>query len=235
MTLFNILGADKSPELVRIRLAALCIVLLMAGCAFAEKAHAAMACGPKAPHPAASVQCRVHPLGAAGHGTQAAADNDANGARLTPLSPTATAVRSAPLAATPAAALQVPHGQAAAGFGALPLERGRVNTRTWEARAALGEVMQDASAPTVSAGAFSPPVAWSILLTGLLGLFVMTRGPRAVAHVRSWAAAPSSPPARSGTRASALDRLDVARYAQTETHRARQGHFVRSAAAGRFS
>jgi hypothetical protein len=239
MTLFNIFIGDKSPELGRIRLAALCIVILMAACAFGERAHAAVDCGLKAPHHAAG-PCRAHPLRAAGHETETSVPgngsgaNDSNGARLIPLSPAASPVRSA---STPrlGALSHIFHGQAGGiEASALPLDRGSVVARVSDARGALGDVMQRAHTPGFSAHVFSPPVAWSLLLAGLLGLFMMTRGAR-VALAESWATVlPTGSARQPGTRASALDRLDVARYIQAPTHSAHQGHFVRAAGVSRF-
>jgi hypothetical protein len=214
----------------------------MAACAFGEKAHAAVDCGLKAPHQA-DAQCRAHPARAGSRGTQttvpakASAASDTNGARLTPLSPAAAAAAPAPR--SPLAGLaQAVSGQAHRAETPtleLQLDHSQVATRVSDARGALGDVMQGAAAPAVSASDFSPPVAWSILLVGLLGLFLMTRG-RTVARVQSWATAlPPRSGARSGTRASALDRLDAARYAQAPIRRSHQGHFVRAAAASRFS
>jgi hypothetical protein len=233
MNLFNILVTDKSPELARIRLAALCIVLLMTACAFGEKAHAAVECGLKASQRAVSTQCWTHPQRAANRGAQTPAQvggsaaND--GVRLTPLSSIGSPVR-------PAAAAGYLGGAPAAeaSFAAPPLNRHAVIARAWESRGALGEVMPSAPAPAFSAAALSPPVAWSILLAGLFGLFAITWSPT-VARAQSWAAVfPAHSGRRSGSRASALDRLDAARYAQAPAHGDRQGHFVRTVAASRF-
>jgi hypothetical protein len=232
MTLFNILIADKSPESTRIRLAALCIVLLMAGCAFGEKAHAAVACGLKGTHQVAITQCRAHAPRAEDAATQAPVEADASGARLTPLSPTAAPVRSGLFAAAPVALMPTPrqNSDAQAAFRALPRDQRSVSAGVWQARGALGNAMQDGPTPAISADLLSSPFAWTIFLAGLLGLFAMTRG-RTVARAQAWGAVET---ARRTSATSMLDRLDVALSAPSPSQRAHQGHFVRTAAAGRF-
>jgi DNA-binding IclR family transcriptional regulator len=82
--------------------------------------------------------------------------------------------------------------------------------------------------------AIPAPVAWTILLVGLLGLRALMRTPRA-ARARSWAMATPSSANRSGTRARArgwaVDQVDPDRYVLNQVAPSRPGHFVRAAAA----
>lgn len=76
------------------------------------------------------------------------------------------------------------------------------------------------------------PIAWTVLLAGLLGLRALFRTP-GVAKAQSWATA-----ARFGSRAKArgwaVDRVDPERYALAQVRRSPQGRFVRASAEGRF-
>jgi hypothetical protein len=114
--------------------------------------------------------------------------------------------------------------------GQLPLDRGPVALSAGDVRSSLGDAMGITSD---AKPIFSAPAAWSVLLLGLVGLFVMMPRP-GVERVRTWAMAiPSRAAARLGTRAGALDPIDPDGYAQAPG-RSHQGHFVRAAARGRF-
>jgi hypothetical protein len=135
-------------------------------------------------------------------------------------------------AASQGGALPVVDGPAAgvaAPAAALPLDRSPVTASVAEARDALGDVVRGDAGGAFAIPALSAPVAWSILLVGLFGLLAIARGP-AVARAQAWAACmPSRSDVRSRTRASALDRVDPARYAQAQAVRSHGGHFVRTA------
>jgi hypothetical protein len=124
-------------------------------------------------------------------------------------------------------------GQAAgaqSSAGELQLDRGPIAASVGDARSSLGDATSGIGArPFVSA-----PAAWSVLLLGLIGLFVVMPRPT-VARVRSWAMQiPLRVADHRGTRAGAIDRVDPDRYAQTSDPRWRQGHFVRAASRTRF-
>lgn len=159
------------------------------------------------------------------HGAAKTVARASDGSELTPLTPVtspkpfaAPSVRPAPRAARIAAAPV-----------ALPLYSSPVAASPSDARHALADLLHgDAGSSPDVMPMLSAPLAWAILLAGLVGLFAIARGP-AVARVQSWATpTPSRSSFRPTSRASALDRVDPARYAQAQVARSHGGHFVRT-------
>ncbi len=265
MTLHKSPAADKPAGHSLRRLAAANAACLLIALGTADKAlAAAVDCGAKTAHRAATAPCRRHhpPLGARPHAEvqkigRATAGPAADGDELTPATARRDQVKRGPVTiAFDLADVTLPvsivvHRLARAATGPSPWSgRGAPAGNRWPAsadapmpmRAATAQAAPGDSAPSLrdlvggdGMPAVPAPVAWAILLLGVLGLRILTRPPR-VARVQSWATRPPSKAAWSLARAkasrSALDRIDPERYARVEVPR--QGHFVRASAPNHF-
>lgn len=259
MALRSIPVADQRARHPLRQVAVVRVALLLIAMGAGNNAFAAVDCGSRTAHHAAAAQCRGHHprTGADRHAkaqniVKATGGRAAEGEELTPADP-ATAQPTSPgfrLADVLLPASAVVHRLARIGAGPSPWSaRGAPAGNRWPASAdapnppsattaaaaprdsapSLGDLVHGGGMPAVPA-----PIAWTILLVGILGLRVLTRPPR-VARVQSWAdTSPSRAAwlARARASRSALDRVDPERYARVEVRR--QGHFVRVTGANRF-
>ncbi len=233
--------------------------LLLIALGAANNAFAAVDCGSRTAHHAAAAQCRGHHprMGAHAHAktqniVKATAGRVVEGEELTPADPATAKPTSTGfgLADVLRPASAVVHRLARIGGGPSPWSaRGTPAGNRWPASAdapnstrattataaprdgarSLGDIVHGGAMPVVPA-----PIAWAILLAGVLGLRLLTRPPR-VARVQSWADTSSRAAwslARAKASRSALDRVDPERYARVEVRR--QGHFVRVSGANHF-
>jgi hypothetical protein len=260
MVLRNNPPANKPARLSRRRLAVVSVTFLLTALGTAGDAFAAVDCGAGTALNAAATQCLGHHPRAGAHErprtrktAKATAGRVADGEALTPADP-ATAEPASPGFRLPDLSLpasDLVHRLALVGRGPSPFSgRGAPEGNRWPASPEAPKstrVTAGAPAPRESATslrdmvhgggmpAVPAPLAWAILLLGILGLRLLTRPPR-VDRVQSWAATSPSRAAWSLARAkasrSALDRVDPERYARAEVRR--QGHFVRGPGANRF-
>jgi hypothetical protein len=252
--------ASEPARHSRRQMAVVRAALLLIALGVANNAFAAVDCGPKMADHAAATQCRGHHprTGVRKHAkarniVKATAGRVAEGEKLTPANPATAEPNStgSELADVLLPASVVVHRLARIGGGPSPWSaRGAPAGNRWPASA---DAPNPTRAPTAAAAsrdsapslgdiarggggmpAVPAPIAWAILLAGVLGLRVLTRPPR-VARVRSWADTSSRAAwslARAKASRSALDRVDPERYARVEVRR--QGHFVRVSGANHF-
>lgn len=260
MVLRNIPPANKPTRRPQRRLALVSTAFLLTALGTAGDAFAAVDCGSGTALHANAVQCQdrhprtgVHEHARMRKTVKTTAGRVADGEALTPADP-ATAEPASPgfgLADLSLPASTLVHRLARVGRGPSPFSgRGAPAGNRWPASPPAPNstrVTAGAPAPRESATslrdlvhgggmpAVPAPLAWAILLVGILGLRLLTRPPR-VDQVQSWAATSPSKAAWSPAHAkairSALDRVDPERYAHADVRR--QGHFVRPSGSNRF-